>query len=189
MRSLPSGLAWAALLVASGTVSAQTGAWIRPELRAFVGAFMPGGSVGRYLGTTVGMESAVELTDFVDGVVSVTLSREHATVAMAARHDAAIWQYHVGLEFNSAQPRDNDWIWRPFAGGGLGARTYDYAEPGIPPATYPDSYGSLGLDVQGGATAYRVEARGYLSPFRPPRSGTRQVRADVTMTAGLAYHF
>jgi hypothetical protein len=184
-----SRLVSAVLSLASANLSAQQGSYIRPEVRAFAGAFLPGASAGRYLGSIVGLESAVELTDFADGVVSVVSAQEHNTAGAVARHAATVWRYHAGIEFNSTQPHENNWIWSPFAGGGAGGRTYDYAQPGIPAATYPSSYGAVGLDVRGGATAYRVEARGYLSPFQAPLSGRRQVRADFAITAGIAYHF
>jgi hypothetical protein len=179
-----------ALLLAPVHAGAQhQGAWIRPEVRLSAGAFLPRGSVGRYAGATVALESAVELTDFADGVMSVGWAGEHATIAASASQGASIWQYHAGIEFNSTQPHDNGWIWRPVAGAGAGARTYDYDQPGIASATYPSSYGSLGVDVQGGAVAYRLEVRGYLSPFKPPLSGARQIRHDLAITAGIAHHF
>ena len=190
MSTVTRRVALITLFLASADADAQhRGAWIRPELRVSAGAFLPRGSVGRYVGPAVALESAVELTDFADGVVSVGWAGEHATIARAARQGSSIWQYHAGIELNSTQPRDDGWIWRPMAGAGVGGRTYDYDEPGIPTATYPSSYGSVGLDVQGGAVAYRLEARGYLSPFRPPRSGVRQARLDLAITAGIAHHF
>ena len=188
-HAVPVRLAVVALAVACATANAQSSAWIRPELRTFGGAFLPRGSVGRYAAMTFGLQSALELTDFAEGVLSAGWARERTTVAAFANPAASVWQYDAGIEFNSTQPRDNGWIMRPFAGGGAGGRTYQYAERGTRAATYPSSYGSIGIDVQGGATAYRLEVRGYLSPFNPPLSGMRQVRADISITGGFAHHF
>lgn len=177
----------AALLCAAG-LGAQDMQWPRPEFRPFVGAFIPMGAARDAFksATTVGGQAAVELNRnfHLLGTVSWTHGHNKFDVIDDLTR---IWQYDIGAEYNVVQELGGGWMLRPFAGGGLGARTYDYAGT-LGTNTCTAGYATLGSEVQLRAVAFRLEAREYLSCFESPLSGKKHTRNDVGISLGVAYH-
>ncbi len=183
-------LAVASLMFATSGALAQESSSIRFELRPFVGAFLPRGNMSTDFkaDTMIGGQTALELSTNAHVVGTVGWTHGHAKFAPASDDVASIWQYDVGAEFNLLYRMENDWMWRPFAGLGAGGRTYDYSVATFESKTCTAGYAALGSELQGGAVAYRVEGRGYLSCFTSPLTGARETRNDFGLAFGVAWH-
>jgi hypothetical protein len=176
--------------------AAQAGAQIRgtwvPEVRPFVGAYLPTGDQRDVLkdSALMGMEFAYELPINVHllGTVGWTPSTDKA---LTQDNRVNLFQYDVGAELFNSRPMTGDWLFRPFVGLGVGARTYDMTEiRGAKAKTYAAGYGALGSEFQLSNIAIRIEGRDYLSQFKGLAGGAdNKTRNDVTLAAALAFHF
>lgn len=181
---LISGLA----LAASALGAQEPWQRARPEIRPFVGAYVPTGALrDRFeTATMVGAQGALELNQNFHVTASVGLTHGHNKFGF--NDDLTyIWQYDVGAEFNLVEPVTRDWMLRPFVGLGAGARTYDYK---VTSGTNSCAagYGALGSELQKGAVAFRVEARDYAVCFKSPVTGRKSTRNDLGIAFGIAYH-
>ncbi len=159
------------------------------EIRPFVGAYVPVGAMRRDFrdATTLGLQAAVERSRHLHFLGSASWTHGHNRYDRGSdRTD--LWQYDVGLELNLYRPTAAGWVFRPFAGVGGGARTFDYRASGLPSYTCTSGYGSLGTELQTGAVALRLEARDYLSCFKSPVTGLHDTRSDLGLSLGVAYH-
>ena len=77
----------------------------------------------------------------------------------------------------------------PFAGLGVGGRTYDYRDLDLDAKTNAAGFGVLGGELGFGRTGLRIEARDYVSRFKPFTGGDSKTRNDVTVAAGLTLRF
>ena len=102
-----------------------------------------------------------------------------------------IYQYDVGAELRAASLwSDEMWSFTPFVGAGVGGRTYNYRDLNVDSKTDFDGYGSLGGDIALGAIGFRLEARDYVSQFKPlTGAGATKTRNDVGLAAGFSYRF
>jgi hypothetical protein len=189
MRYVGSTFTIAALL-ATTSVSAQQPVGIRPEVRPFVGAYIPAGALRNDFktATMLGAQAALELSDYMHVVGTVAWTRGHNKFALLSKDLTYIWQYDVGLEFNLIQEIGTNWLFRPFIGAGGGGRTYDYQAKNIGTQTCTAGYGALGAELQRGSYALRLEGRDYLACYESPFTADKKTRNDFGLAFGLAYH-
>jgi hypothetical protein len=98
-----------------------------------------------------------------------------------------VFTYDVGAEL-----RANRWLsgkaltFTPFAGAGAGGRSYNYRSLDVDARHNLAAYGSAGGELGYRRIRFRVEARDYVSGFKPlTTSGTSARRNDVSVMAGF----
>jgi hypothetical protein len=179
----------AALALGATALAAQTPR-LRPEIRPFAGANIPTGELRDLFmaAPMVGVSTALELKP------SLHVLATFAWVAgqnrfPVAQNNVNIYQYNVGIELGFVQPLGGRWELRPFAGMGVGARTYVYQGLGLKDRTCAAGYGALGTEFQFARTALRLEARDNVFCFRSPIAGvSSETRNDIGLSLGIAYH-
>jgi hypothetical protein len=181
---------FAALVCITPAMSAQRVGSFGPEIRPFVGAFIPTSDHRQDFkaATVVGGQAALELNENFHVLSSVSFMYGHNRFGVGNTDNTYIWQYDVGGEMNLVNEMANDWFFRPFVGLGAGARTYDYRATGMKSKTCTAGYGALGTEFQNGPVALRIEGRDYLTCFQSPITGKRQTRNDATFALGMAFH-
>jgi hypothetical protein len=180
----------AALIVGAPVTAQSVDPW-GPEIRPFIGAFIPTASqVDDFKAATMlGTQAAFELSENFHLLGSFAWTHGHNKFTGFSKDLTYIWQYDVGAELNLMNQMSEAWLFRPFAGLGVGGRTYDYKAVGIGAKTCTAGYGALGTEFQSGAIAVRFEARDYVSCFESPITGRKQTRNDLGLSLGFAYHF
>ena len=194
LRSLQFALVLAtSLVVFSARVSAQ--APVRSasfELRPYVGAFIPTGEQRDLLKDAVfaGAQASVNVLPqlALTGTFGWSPSKDRIT---SGDQTLDIYQYDIGAEARAASwYRGGSWDFTPFAGLGIGGRTYDYRDLDVSSKTNVAGYGALGGELGFGKVGVRVEARDYISQFKPLTGvGDSKTRNDVTLAAGLTVRF
>lgn len=169
----------------SSAAPAQRSHW---ELLVPTGAMMPTGAQRDAIRR--GNLSAVQLSYVPRAVLAVT-----ATVGWGRSRDIAtagdpkldVFTYDVGAEVRA--PRLNDGravTFMPFAGVGAGARSYNYRRLHVDATHDLAGYGATGGELGVRHIRLRVEARDYVSGFKPlVGGGPAATRNDVVVTAGL----
>lgn len=162
------------------------------ELRPYVGAFIPTGDQRQVLkdAVLVGGQASWSLIPAlaVTGTFGWTPSTDKIT---AGKQKLDVMQYDLGLEGRAPGfAEGSSWGFTPFVGAGLGGRTYSYRDLNVDSKTNFDGYGAVGGELGLGRVGLRIEARDYLSRFKP-LSGTGETvtRNDVALAAGLTLHF
>ena len=135
--------------------------------------------------------SALQLSYVFDPSIAVT-----ATVGWARSRDIAddhdrkldLFTYDVGAELRSRTWRPGSFRVSGFAGMGAGARSYNYRHIEADATHNLAAYGSLGGEVGVGPVSVRVEARDYVSGFKPLEgAGDTDARNDVALLFGLRF--
>ena len=166
-----------------------TRAQVIPEVRPFVGAFVPTGNQRDVFkdALLVGTQVAVEAADRLHVVGTFAFAGPNYNQAGAGGH-MHIYQVDVGGEFFRNVDLNANWKLRPFLGAGAGVRRYDPTAIGGT-KDYATGFGAVGAELQMSRAALRVEARDYLTRFKG-LAGTEAAsnRNEVALTAGLAYH-
>jgi hypothetical protein len=189
MRHLTVGFIAALVLAAApdsrAQVSQTSGAF---ELRPVVGAFIPTGGMRNDFtdATLYGLQGGLEYSSNVHLLLSGFWSRNTTHFRTLSSRRADIWQFDMGGELNLVRPMGRQWFFRPFVGGGAGARTYDWQDGGVKACVA--GYGSTGAEFQRFTGAVRLEARDYVSCFESPVSGSKKTRNDVGLSLGFVYH-
>ncbi|MDF1502122.1 hypothetical protein [Roseisolibacter sp. H3M3-2] len=197
-RSLLAAAALGGTLVAPRQLSAQTSDSV-PETRGhrssweFLvpgGAVVPTGAQRAALGRA--NLTAVQLSRVVGPALAVT-----ATVGWARSRDVAsadapkvdVFTYDLGAEARAPRVAVGRGLTlAPFAGVGAGARSYDYRSLDLDATHVVAAYGAVGGELGLRRLRLRLEARDYLTGFRPLRGGgTTTARNDVVVMAGLRY--
>jgi hypothetical protein len=184
-------IALAAVTAFTAAANAQTPA-IKFEVRPIVGAYIPTGDQRDILkdAVLVGAQASWHVIPALSftGTFAWSPSKDRIT---AGDQTLDIYQYDVGAELRGASWYQTPaWDFTPFAGLGLGGRTYDYRDLDAGSTTDFDGYGSLGGDFGIGAFGVRIEGRDYVSQFKPlTGTGDSKTRNDVSLFVGLAYRF
>jgi hypothetical protein len=162
------------------------------EVRPLVGAFIPTGDQRDALSDAVlvGVQASYRFLKplAITGTLAWSPSEDRI-----ARGDESVdvFQYDVGVEGRAAAwLRGAGWEFTPFAGLGVGGRTYNYRDLDVDATSNVAGYGALGGEVAFARVGVRVEGRDYLSRFEPlAGGGDADTRNDVTVTAGLTVRF
>lgn len=192
-------VALAALLVAlpqsllsqtaqSQTVSPRASHW---EVRVASGAMMPTGDQRQVLRS--GSLSVAQIAWVPQPSLAVTASfgwaksRDLGTVG-----SPKLLAYAADL---GVEARPIRWVtggrmtFSPFIGLGAGSRSYDYRAQQTDATHNLAGYGSVGGELGVGRVGLRVEARSYLSGFKPlTGTGGSYVRGDVFVMAALRFN-
>ena len=187
--------ATAAVLTLAGAAGAQDAPRSRREafeLRPFAGAFIPTGGQRDLLHDAfhVGAQASYSVAPSLAVVGTFGWSPSRARTA---RGDEGldVLHYDAGVEGRAAAwLHGAGWDFTPFAGLGVGGRTYNYRDLDVDAQSKLAGYGALGGEFGFGRFGARVEARDYLSRSTHGvgrrASGTRN---DVTVAAGLTVRF
>jgi hypothetical protein len=165
--------------------ASQPGAW---ELRFTSGAFVPTGTQRNFLKDA--QISAAQLSWVVRPSLAIT-----GTFGWARSRDLNsidtpkldVFTSDLGVEV-----RPRQWFAgravtvSPFAGLGAGARSYNYRTLDVGATHNLAGYGTLGGDLGIGRVGLRLEARNYVTGFKPlAGAGRSDTRNDVVFTAAL----
>ena len=177
----------AALLCVPTVTRAQT----IPEIRPFVGAYVPTGDQRNDFkdAVLVGTQVAVEASDRFHVVGTFAFTGPDFNQPTQTSGHMHVYQMDIGGElFRNVDFSNNDWKFRPFLGIGAGVRRYDPTETGDS-KNYPAGYGALGAEFQLNQFALRFETRDYLTQFKGVTgSEPTSTRNEVVFSAGLALH-
>jgi hypothetical protein len=101
----------------------------------------------------------------------------------------SVFTYDLGAEARS--PRRNvggSATLVVFAGAGAGGRSYNHRDADIAATHGVAAYGAVGGELGAGRVRLRLEARDYVSGFRPlTGGGAADARNDVVVLAGLRF--
>ena len=178
----------AALLAVPGRTEAQDEPGARRTLHALLGSYVPLGALREGFGPTmlVGVQGYRQVGATI-GVVGALTGAQVRDASQASRPEWYLWQYDVGIEMGGGH---GGRLAHPalFGGMGVGGRTYNRAGPARGVRSAVTAYVSAGAEARGGRTGVRVETRLYASRLGGQPDG-RAMRADLALSAGLAYHF
>jgi hypothetical protein len=187
-RSAVLAAAAAMIGVTSQVASAQMGVPAF-EIRPMAGAYVPLGAQKNFLdqGTMLGAQASWLLSPSWALTGSFGWTRSNDIGLPAATQRMNLFQYDAGVEARLVPSIGSKMTFSPFVGLGAGARTYDYKDiDNFDADTHLAGYGALGAEVGFGSLGLRLEARDYLSRFRPLNStGDWDTRNDLTLSAGL----
>jgi hypothetical protein len=180
------------LLVVAALVAVPIAAQAQgiPEVRPFVGAYIPTGDQADILDVAVlsGAQVAVEAADMLHVVGSFAFTGPDFDKLVVRSGHMHVFQIDVGGELFRSMDFNNDWMFRPYIGAGVGVRRYDPTAGGIS-KNYPAGYGALGAEFQLNKFAVRFEARDYLSQFKGfSGNDPATTRNEVALMAGMAFH-
>ena len=160
------------------------------ELIASSGALVPTGAQRAALKDA--SLSAAQLSYVVRSRFAVT-----TTVGWARSRDLLaegdpklpVFTYDVGVEARAPRWLAGDAVtFTPFAGAGAGGRSYDYRGRDVDATHGVAGYVTAGGELGAGRLRVRVEARDYVTGFKPlVGGGAAAARNDVMLLAGLRY--
>lgn len=182
-----------ALLGASAVQAQDMGqgsSTLTPEIRPFVGGFVPLGKLRDAVKPAVmgGLQGAVEIQPMIHALASFAWSPAKDNIE-ASHERVNVYAYDAGLELFTKRSMNDQWQFRPFIGLGGGAYTYDPKISGVKSHTYPDGYGALGAEFQMKQLALRLEGRGYLTQWKGIEGNEKSTTRNALMlSAGLAWH-
>jgi hypothetical protein len=161
------------------------------ELRPYAGAYIPTGDQRDLLkdAVIVGGQASYRILPqlAVTGTLGWSPSKDRIT---PGDQKLDIWQYDIGAELRAPSwftsgPMD----FTPFVGLGAGGRTYNYRDLDVDSKTNVAGYGVLGGELGFGRIGWRLEARDYVSQFKPFDGGDSKTRNDVTVATGITLKF
>ena len=162
------------------------------ELRPFVGAYIPTGDQRDFLKDAVLAGAQLSWRAIpavaITGTFGWSPSKDRIT---AGNQTLDIYQYDVGAELRAASLYHGGLLeFSPFAGLGVGGRTYNYRVLNVDSKTNVDGYAAVGGDIGFGPIGLRVEGRDYVSQFKPlTGSGDTKTRNDIGVAFGVTYRF
>lgn len=173
---------------AAQTSSTQASAW---ELRFTSGAFVPTGNQRNFLKDA--QVSAAQLSWVVRPSLAITGTLGWARSRDLASVDAPkldVFSSDVGIELRGAEWfADRAITFRPFAGLGAGARSYNYRNLDVDATNNLAGYGAAGGELGIGRVGLRLEVRDYATGFKPLLgAGVSDSRNDVMMMLGLRFN-
>lgn len=178
-----------ALASSAVALSAQT-PLRRPEIRPFAGALIAIGDQQDLFknATMFGGQLALEMNPnfhFVGtfGYSSLTSKYNVSDAGVQA------FLYDVGVEIDRVRPLAGAWQFKPFIGVGGGGRSYSFKDGSLKDRSVVSGYATLGTEFQLSRLALRIEARDNVFNYHEPTAtGGFNVRNDVALGFGLAYH-
>ena len=162
------------------------------EFRPYAGAYIPTGDQRDLLedAVLVGAQASYRILPqlAVTGTFGWSPSKDRISVG---NEKLDLYQYDIGAELRAPSWfTSGAWDFTPFAGLGVGGRTYDYRDlDDVDAKTNVAGFGVIGGELGFGRTGLRVEARDYVSQFKPFTGGDSKTRNDVTVAAGLTVRF
>ena len=177
-----------ALVLGPSTIEAQSTPTNRWDLIMPGGLMIPTGAqrdaIDRAHLNALQISFAAAPAVVINGTVGWARSRD---VGSVDEPKLDVFTYDVGAEIRA--PRLGDGVtFTPFAGLGAGARSYNYRSLDVDATHNPAAYASVGGELGKGRVGLRIEARDYLTGFKPldGRAGTA-TRNDVVVLAGLRF--
>ncbi len=182
-------LVCAAAVAFASVAAAQGSSYPKPEIRPFVGAYVPTGNQADIFKSAVvaGAQVALETNDMISLIGNFGWAPTDNKLTVTDQKTNT-FMYDVGIEVAKASKLNADWEFKPFFGLGAGARTYDYSDATLSSETGFAGYGALGTEFQLGRTALRVEARDYITNFKHPTTKATSTQNDITFNVGFALH-
>ena len=165
--------------------SEQSKSW---ELRFTSGALVPTGGQRGSLengGTTAAQVSwIVRPTLAITGTFAWSRSRDVSTISQPKLD---VFSSDLGLETRLGERfRESAVTFSPFLGAGAGARSYNYRTLDADATRNLAAYAAVGGELGVRRVGVRVEARDYVSQFRPLiGAGQTATRNDVVVMVGL----
>jgi len=162
------------------------------EVRPYAGAYIPTGDQRDLLedAVLVGAQASYRiLPQFaITGTFGWSPSTDRIT---PGDQKLDLYQYDIGAELRAPSWfTSGRWDFTPFAALGVGGRTYDYRDlDDVDAKTNFAGFGGLGGELGFGRAGLRIEARDYVSQFKPFDGGDTKTRNDVTVAAGLTFRF
>ena len=162
------------------------------EVRPYAGAYIPTGDQRDLLedAVLVGAQASYRILPqlAITGTFGWSPSKDRVSVG---NQKLDLYQYDIGAELRAPSWfTSGAWDFTPFAGLGVGGRTYDYRDlDDVDAKTNVAGFGVLGGELGFGRTGLRIEARDYVSQFKPFTGGDSKTRNDVTVAAGLTLRF
>lgn len=160
----------------------------RVEFLITSGSFVPTGALREAIGR--GKLTAAQFAVVTRPNLALT-----ATLGWARSHDIAdggdsrlnVFTYDLGAELRSARLFPVAALtFRPLVGVGAGARSYDHRGVSADATHNLAAYGSVGGELGYRRVRLRLEARDYVTGFKPlVRAGTSERRNDVVIMFGL----
>jgi hypothetical protein len=98
-----------------------------------------------------------------------------------------LFQWDVGLQGQAPVALSGAWSLEPFAGVGVGTRSYTRVNDGADSQTDFLFYSALGADLRRGRFAVGATARHQLTAFTP--AGDSGARGDVALLGGVSWRF
>lgn len=178
-------------LVAGAFVGPAQAQVFTPELRPFVGAYLPTGAQRDLFkdASLFGIQGALEVKPTFHLLGTFSWVPVHDKFS-GFDENVNVFAYDVGTEFGMIHSLGSGWELKPFLGLGVGARTYAYKASGLSNNTCAAGYGALGSEFQFDKVALRFEARDNVFCYRSPIAGVATAtRNDVGLAFGFAYHF
>lgn len=161
------------------------------ELRPYAGAYIPTGDQRDLLkdAVLVGGQASYRILPqlAITGTVGWSPSKDRIT---PGDETIDLWQYDLGAELRA--PSWQRWgtiDFTPFVGLGGGGRTYNYRDLDVDSKTNVAGYGVVGSELGFGRFGLRLEARDYVSRFKPFDGGDSKTRNDVTVATGFTLRF
>jgi hypothetical protein len=196
-RSLLTAAALGCTLAGSSRLAAQTtDAPPTPERGSEWELLVPSGAVVPTGAQRAALKranlTAVQLSHVVRPRLAVT-----ATIGWARSRDVAsagspkldVFTYDLGAEARAPRWGAGRGVTLvPFAGVGAGARSYNYRSLDVDATHNVAAYGAIGGELGVRRVRLRLEARDYVTGFKPLRGvGSTATRNDLVVMAGLRY--
>jgi Outer membrane protein beta-barrel domain len=161
------------------------------ELRPYVGAYIPTGDQRDLLkdAVLVGGQASYRINPnfALTGTLGWSPSKDRIT---PGDQTLDVWQYDLGAELRAPSWfTSGAWDFTPFIGLGAGGRTYNYRDLDVNSKTNVAGFGGVGGELGFGRVGLRLEARDYVSQFKPFDGGDSKTRNDVTVATGLTLRF
>jgi hypothetical protein len=134
--------------------------------------------------------TAAQLTYVVRPMFAVTSTFDWARsrdAAVADNPKLDVFTYDIGAEVRAPHSMTGEAAtFRPFAGVGLGGRSYNYRKLDVDATHNVAAYGSVGGEIGVRRVRIRLEARDYVTTFKPLRGdGASRSGNDIVLMAGL----
>jgi hypothetical protein len=162
------------------------------EVRPFAGVYVPTGDQRDILKDAVLTGAQVSYAIVPNLAVTGSVAWSPTTDKITAGdHTIDLFQYDVGLEGRlPLKVGTGAWSISPFAGAGLGARTYNERDLDVDSQTNFAGYGALGADFWAGRYGFRLEGRDYVSRFKGLAGGQEaETRNDLGLFGALTLRF